>query len=404
MLIRSLLVALLGLAVASPAGAAEPGGRVALTIGNDIAVVADDFAAPPVVVAAFAGAPAWSPDGTRLAFVRRGRIEVGAADGSGTTAVTDPGAGQDDEPAWTPDGSALFFRRVARKQVGLFRVGAGGGAVRRVFGARDVRDGSPRFVAGGTRLLFERDGELWAAHADGSARRRVATGMGADELMALPDGSGWVATDRDGLVVVRPGDARPLRRAAGTAGRSPLAIAPDGVRLLATVSGLDRAYGTDLVDLTGASPLRRVGGVDDRQVPVLGFHGPSGPAWWSPPPATPAPATTPAPDRRPPALLLRGDRAPLTVPVARRAGTRVPAVRGLTDLSLLVFDQTGVRRVRVAWVRGGARPRWRDVTAPEAFVAGIPPRRGTYRLLIRATDVLGHTTKQPREVIVKLAP
>ena len=47
-------------------------------------------------------------------------------------------------------------------------------------------------------------------------------------------------------------------------------------------------------------------------------------------------------------------------------------------VSLLALDQTGVRRVRVAWVRGGARGRgWREV---------------------------GHTTKQPREVIVKLAP
>jgi hypothetical protein len=34
----------------------------------------------------------------------------------------------------------------------------------------------------------------------------------------------------------------------------------------------------------------------------------------------------------------------------------------------------------------------------------MPRDRGTYRLLIRATDVLGNTTKQPGEVIVKLAP
>jgi hypothetical protein len=138
--------------------------------------------------------------------------------------------------------------------------------------------------------------------------------------MPLPDGSGYVAEDRAGLVVVRPGDARPLRRVAGTARRSPLAIAPDGTRLLATVSDTDRAFGTDLVDLTGATPPRRVGGVDEDDVPMLGFRGPFGPSWWSPPPAVPGPARTPVRDRRPPALLLRSDRAPLTVPVIRRAG------------------------------------------------------------------------------------
>lgn len=401
MWIRSLLVAL-GLAVASPAAADT--GKVAVLSQGGIAVVADDFAAPPVLVVPRAEAPAWSPDGTRLAFLRSGRIEVSAADGSGAVAVTDPGDGQDQDPAWTPDGSALVFRRVAGGQVGLFRVSAGGGPVRRVLGPRDARDGSPRFVAGGTRMLFQRDGELWAARADGAAPRRVAAGMGADELLALPDGRGYVTSDRDGLVVLRPGDARPLRRLGGTRDRSPLVVAPDGVRLLATVSEPDRAVGTDLVDLTGATPPRRVGGVDEDDVPVLGFRGPSGPSWWSPPPAAPAPALTPARDERPPALVLRSDRGPLTAPVVRRAGAHVPTVRGLIDVSLIAVDQTGVRRVRVAWVRDGARPRWRDVSAPEAFVAGIPRDRGTYRLLIRATDVLGNTTKQPREVIVKLAP
>jgi hypothetical protein len=401
---RPLLLALaIAVASAAPAAAADAG-KVAVLAQGGIAVVADDFASPPVLVVPRAEAPVWSPDGTRLAFLRSGRIEVSAADGSGAVAVTDPGDGHDQDPAWTPDGSALIFRRVARGQVGLFRVGAGGGPVRRVFGARDARDGSPRFVAGGTRMLFQSDGELWAAHADGAARRRVAVGMGADELLALPDGTGYVTSDRDGLVVLRPGDARPLRRLAGTRNRSPLVVAPDGVRLLATASGRVRAVGTDLVDLTGAMPPRRVAGVDEDDVPVLGFQGPFGPSWWSPPPAAPAPAVSPPRDERPPALVLRSDRGPLAVPVVHRARARVPTVRGLVDVSLIAVDQTGVRRVRTAWVRGSARPRWRDVSAPEAFVGGMPHDRGTYRLLIRATDVLGHTTEQAREVIVKLAP
>jgi hypothetical protein len=150
--------------------------------------------------------------------------------------------------------------------------------------------------------------------------------MGADELIALPDGRGYVTSDPDGLIILRPGDARPLRRLGGTRDRSPMVVAPDGVRMLATVSARDRAVGTDLVDLTGATPPRRVGGVDEDDVPVLGFRGPFGPSWWSPPPAVPQPALTPARDERPPALVL------------------------------------GVRR--------GARANWRDVSAPEAFVAG----------------------------------
>jgi hypothetical protein len=129
--IRSLLVAL-GLAVASPAGADT--GRVAVLSQGGIAVVADDFASPPVLVVPGAEAPVFSPDGTRLAFLRSGRVEVSAADGSGAVAVTDPGEGHDQDPAWTPDGSALVFRRVAGGQVGLFRVSAGGGPVRRCSG------------------------------------------------------------------------------------------------------------------------------------------------------------------------------------------------------------------------------------------------------------------------------
>ncbi|MFL5796738.1 MAG: hypothetical protein ACJ77A_02250 [Actinomycetota bacterium] len=60
--------------------------------------------------------PAWSPDGTRIAFTtnRRNRnwdLDVMDADGSGVTPVTANSAAADWLPAWSPDGSRIAFTR-----------------------------------------------------------------------------------------------------------------------------------------------------------------------------------------------------------------------------------------------------------------------------------------------------
>src|SRR6476646_3671617 len=52
--------------------------------------------------------PAYSPNGSRLAFVRNGTVFVGAPDGSGAAAL---GAGE--YPAWSPDGGRLVVSRSA---------------------------------------------------------------------------------------------------------------------------------------------------------------------------------------------------------------------------------------------------------------------------------------------------
>ena len=52
--------------------------------------------------------PAWSPDGTKIAFTRAGEIYTMNADGSGRTDLTNDPA-DDHEPTWSPDGSRIAF-------------------------------------------------------------------------------------------------------------------------------------------------------------------------------------------------------------------------------------------------------------------------------------------------------
>jgi hypothetical protein len=53
----------------------------------------------------------WSPDGTRLAFVKGRDIWVMNANGSGLTALTSNKEGQDADPEWSPDGTRIAFTR-----------------------------------------------------------------------------------------------------------------------------------------------------------------------------------------------------------------------------------------------------------------------------------------------------
>src|SRR2546422_814245 len=67
-------------------------------------------------------APAWSPDGTRIAFIRTRVISVANADGSGerSTGVNS----LDYHPAWSPDGTKIAF--VHGTDAGLYLMNADG--------------------------------------------------------------------------------------------------------------------------------------------------------------------------------------------------------------------------------------------------------------------------------------
>jgi hypothetical protein len=112
-------VSLIVLALAAPAQAAE----IAFVSGRSIWASQADGSGRRLLLAPQQGfqlsEPAWSPDGTRLAYVNERQTEDAQAqlmvfDGVSAQPLTPlRKAGADASPAWSPDGSAIAFLRIA---------------------------------------------------------------------------------------------------------------------------------------------------------------------------------------------------------------------------------------------------------------------------------------------------
>jgi Tol biopolymer transport system component len=151
--------------------------------------------------------PTWSPDGKRIAFQsdRGGDQDIWVIniDGSGLTNLTNSPS-QDEHPAWSPNGTQIAFtsRRGGVRDVWV--MGADGSNPVNLTNTGD-RDRYPMWSPDGTRIAFntKRDGdqEIYVMNADGSNQRNVTHS---------PDTEGMAAWSPDGTRLVlysdRPGD------------------------------------------------------------------------------------------------------------------------------------------------------------------------------------------------------
>jgi dipeptidyl aminopeptidase/acylaminoacyl peptidase len=139
--------------------------------------------------------PAWSPDGTKIAFdgdVGDGdsAIYVMAADGTGLTGLTS--SASDHSPYWSPDGSRIAFTRATDDGVHLYVMNADGTAqIALTSGSWD--EVTSAWSPDGTRIAFagDRGGnwDVYSANGGGTDVRRVTNASGVElepDWQALP--------------------------------------------------------------------------------------------------------------------------------------------------------------------------------------------------------------------------
>jgi polyisoprenoid-binding protein YceI len=196
--------------------------------GPQVWIAGPGTAAPRAVIRG-ATDPAWSPDGSKIAFATAPRSDapplLAIADTSGTvlTPIDQPGAAQ---PDWSPDGTSLLFVKPQPRNdaTEIWIVAADGSNLRRIAGGTDDVS-QPRWTPDGSHIVFTRhtsstNDDVMVMNADGTSMKELAASdayeysgsIQGDHLLYVVDGRIHIAStdgSNDAVLTDGPNDGDP---------------------------------------------------------------------------------------------------------------------------------------------------------------------------------------------------